>query len=121
MGRVVHFEIVADNPDKVARFYESVFGWRVENPHGMEQYWLVTTGEQGTVGINGGIMGPHLKRGVVNTAEVESVDDLVAKVTAAGGTVVLGPRDLPGIGRHAYLTDVEGNLFGALQPPAPVP
>jgi predicted enzyme related to lactoylglutathione lyase len=119
MGRVVHFEIVTDDPDRVARFYESVFGWQVENPQGMEQYWLVTTGEQGTVGINGGIMGPHLPRGVVNTAEVDNLDEFVAKVKASGGTVELGPREIPGIGRHAYCKDIEGNLFGALQPAAP--
>lgn len=29
MPRVVHFEIPADNPEKVAKFYTDVFGWKV--------------------------------------------------------------------------------------------
>jgi len=27
MPRVIHFEIVADNPERAMKFYEKVFGW----------------------------------------------------------------------------------------------
>jgi len=30
MNRVNHFEIPADNPDKVGDFYKEVFGWTIE-------------------------------------------------------------------------------------------
>ena len=29
MGRVMHFEISANDPEKMVGFYESVFGWRI--------------------------------------------------------------------------------------------
>lgn len=118
MGRVIHFEILADNPERAATFYEAVFGWKVERPQGMgEQYWLLTTGPEGTAGINGGLMGRHFPQPVINTAEVDNLDHFIAKVEAAGGVMVHGPNVIPGVGKHAYFKDTEGNMFGAIQPP----
>jgi hypothetical protein len=31
MPRVIWFEIPADDPDRAAKFYEDVFGWKIEN------------------------------------------------------------------------------------------
>ena len=118
MGRVVHFEILADNPERAATFYESVFGWKVDRPEGIsEQYWLLTTGPEGTAGINGGLMGRHFPQAVINTIEVDNLDSLIASVEAAGGQKVHGPNNIPGVGKHAYCKDTEGNIFGALEPP----
>ena len=46
MSRVVHFEIPADDPVRAAKFYEDVFGWKIEKWEGPFDYWLVTTGEE---------------------------------------------------------------------------
>ncbi len=29
MNRIIHFEIKADEPEQVAKFYRSVFGWEI--------------------------------------------------------------------------------------------
>ena len=42
MGRVVHFEIHADDPERAVAFYTGVFGWTV-NRYGDMPYWLLTT------------------------------------------------------------------------------
>ena len=55
MPRVIHFELPADEPERAARFYESVFGWEITKWQGPMDYWLVTTGEEGTPGIDGAI------------------------------------------------------------------
>jgi hypothetical protein len=34
MSRVVHFEIPADNPDRVAEFYKKVLGWNIQKWEG---------------------------------------------------------------------------------------
>ena len=42
---IVHFEIPADNPERAAKFYRELFGWKIdkwENPNGIE-YWMVQT------------------------------------------------------------------------------
>jgi predicted enzyme related to lactoylglutathione lyase len=116
MTRPVHFEILADDPVKVADFYEDIFGWEISTWDGPQKYWLVTTGPTEKPGINGGIMERHFKQAVINTVEVEALDEMIAKVEAAGGKKVHGPDEIPGVGTHAYCADPEGNLFGMMQP-----
>jgi hypothetical protein len=116
MARVVHFEIPADDPARAVKFYETVFGWKIEKWDGPEDYWLAMTGEEGQPGINGAITG----RGepttvVVNTLDVASVDDSIAQVVANGGSVVMPKMPVPGVGYLAYFRDTEGNAFGMMQ------
>src|SRR6185369_3264312 len=40
---VSHFEIYADDPGALAKFYTSLFDWKIEAPPGMEGYLLVRT------------------------------------------------------------------------------
>ncbi len=58
----------------------------------------------------------HFPQGVINTIGVESLDEVIAKVKEEGGKLANGPNEIPGVGRHAYCTDLEGNLFGLMQP-----
>ena len=117
MSRPVHFESLADDPQKVAAFYESVLGWKIAAwEGGGEPYWLITTGAEGTPGIDGAIMHRNFPQPVINTIEVDSLQEKLDKVAEAGGKLVLGPNDVPAVGQHAYCSDPEGNLFGILQP-----
>lgn len=118
MKRVVHFEIAADDPGRAADFYAEVFGWKSHKWDGPVDYWLVATGEG--AGIDGGIVPrdadlPAALRGVVNTVEVASVDEAVARAERAGGGVIAPKRHLAGVGWIAYLRDTEGNPFGVMQ------
>jgi uncharacterized protein len=116
MPRVVHFELTADDPERATMFYSTVFGWKINKWDGPEDYWLVTTGEAGTAGIDGAIM-RRMEDGtpVVNTIDVPSVDQYVAKITANGGTVVAPKIAIPGVGYFAYCKDTEGTTFGIMQ------
>jgi len=55
MSRVVHFEIPADNPERSIKFFESVFGWKIEKWDGPIEYWVVMTGDEEEPGIDGGL------------------------------------------------------------------
>jgi predicted enzyme related to lactoylglutathione lyase len=116
MARVVHFELAADDPERAVQFYEKVFGWKIQKWDGPQDYWLATTGEQGTPGIDGAIMrrDPGLPP-TVNTIDVEQLDDSIAKVTSNGGKVVVPRMTLPNVGYFAYCQDTEGNTFGMMQ------
>lgn len=118
MYRPIHFEILSENPERVAAFYRDVLGWEIASWPG-QTYWLATTGPEGTPGINGGIMHKHLQQPVINTVAVASLDETLGKIEQAGGKKVMGPNQIPGIGLHAYCSDPEGNLFGILQPAEP--
>jgi predicted enzyme related to lactoylglutathione lyase len=117
---IVHFEIPADNPERAAKFYRELFGWKInrwENPNGIEYYMVETvpTNEQGQPvrqGVNGGMM-PRMFPGQqpVNYVSVESVDKAVAKAEKLGAKVMMGKTPVPGMGWFAQLTDPEGNII----------
>jgi uncharacterized protein len=115
MPRVIHFEVTADDPERAVKFYSEVFGWQINKWDGPQDYWLVTTGEAGTPGIDGAIMPRMPGVAVINTVDVPSVDEYVAKITASGGTVVAPKMAIPSIGYFAYCQDTEGNTFGVMQ------
>lgn len=123
MPRVIHFEIPADNPERASQFYGSVFGWQFQKWEGPQEYWLVSTGANGdsggtgaAPGIDGGMMRrPHPGAGTVNTIDVPSVDDYLARIAAQGGGVAMPKMAVPGVGWMAYCTDPEGNMFGIMQ------
>ena len=52
MSRVVHFEILADDPERAVKFYLDVFKWKIEKWDPFE-YWLVTTGDDDELSNNG--------------------------------------------------------------------
>jgi hypothetical protein len=111
--RVVHFEFNVADPERSQAFFSDVFGWKVSKWEGGQDYWLATTGAEDDAGIDGAIMraGDGAPR-TVNTIEVASVDEAAAKVTAAGGEVVVPKQPIPGVGHIAYCTDPSGLVFG---------
>jgi len=115
MPRVVHFEIPADDPQRAAAFYKKAFGWKIEKWPGPMEYWMVTTGPDGTPGINGGLMKKGNVSTTTNTIDVESVEKAVAAVTGAGGKEIMPKTSIPTVGYFAYCHDTEGNLFGVMQ------
>ena len=116
MSRVIHFEIPAAEPDRAAAFYGKVFGWKFDKWPGPMEYWMVTTGKEGEVGINGGMMKkPGGITSTTNTIGVDSVDDAVAAVLKAGGKNIMPKTPIPTVGYFAYCEDTEGNMFGVMQ------
>jgi uncharacterized protein len=119
MNRPMHFEILGDDPQSLSRFYGEVFGWQIATWEGPQGYWLATTGDDGTPGINGGLMHRHFTQAVINTISVASLAEAVGRIESAGGSRVNEAHEIPGVGMHVYCADPEGNLFGILEPTAP--
>ncbi len=115
LGKVIHFEIPAENPKRAVDFYKKVFGWKFNKYPGMD-YWLVTAGEEKEQGINGAIAEKdETHPATINTIGVPSFEDAVTKIKSAGGKV-LGPKmAVPNVGYMAYCKDTEGNIFGIMQ------
>ena len=116
MGRVVHFEITADDPDRAAAFYRKAFGWEISGWDGPFKYFLATTGPQDRPGINGAIMERQSQRqAVINSIEVETWEQGAKAVTDAGGKLLTEKTPIPGTGYFSYCTDTEGNVFGIFE------
>lgn len=116
MPRVVHFEISANDPEKMIEFYKGVFGWEITKWDGPIPYWLVSTGDKSQPGIDGGFFVPHEQFiGTVNTVEVPNLDEYMEKVRSHHGQIVVEKMPIPGIGWLAYAKDIEGTIFGMMQ------
>lgn len=116
MGRVTFFEIHADDVERAVKFYKSVFGWEMTKWEGAPDYWLVKTGPNTEMGIDGAITKRMGTMTTVNTANVSSLDEALSKVEANGGKVVRPKMTVEGVGFLAYCEDSEGNMFGLLEP-----
>jgi hypothetical protein len=114
MSRVVHFEIPTTDPQRSVEFYKKALGWKIKQ-WGKEKYWMVTTGDEKTPGINGGIMLKKDLKTTVNTVDVASVDKAVKKIVAAGGKLVRPKIAIPTMGWIAYCADPDGNVFGLME------
>ena len=114
MHRVIHFEVVAEDPERAQKFYKNVFGWEISKWGGPAEYWLVTTGKEGA-GINGGIARSKGAPLTVNTIDVPNLDEAIEKVKKNGGKQVVEKMAVPGVGYLAYCQDTEGIVFGMMQ------
>jgi predicted enzyme related to lactoylglutathione lyase len=116
MAKVVHFEIPVDDPERASAFYREALGWEI-NGFGDEPYWLVTAGSPEDRGADGALIGRgDIHQHPVLIVGVESVDDSLARVEQAGGTVLQGRLEIPTVGWSAYVRDPEGNTIGLFEP-----
>jgi uncharacterized protein len=118
-GKVVHFEVPADDVERANNFYGKAFGWRIASWPGNE-YHLVTTVETDENGMPlepGGINGGMLKRqepitSPVITIQVDDIESALKTVEQEGGAVVRGREPVGDMGFSAYFHDTEGNTVG---------
>jgi len=108
---VVHWEIVALDPDLLRAFYRQLFNWEIGDGPIMEI----------APGIGGPQPGPagHIRRGdrggVTLYIQVRDLRASLRKASELGGTVVAEPFDLPGQPALAAINDPEGNLVMLVQ------
>jgi predicted enzyme related to lactoylglutathione lyase len=126
MRKVVHFEIPADDVERAKRFYDSIFGWQLQDMPEMEYTVIQTTpvDEQTQMprdpgAINGGLYrrNADTPSTPVLTIDVESIDDALKQIEATGGSVLRPRTEIPGMGAFAYFTDPEGNALGLWENP----
>ena len=126
MNPVVHFEMPYENGVRMAKFYESAFGWQTQMlGEDMGNYVLATTTETGESGpkrpgaINGGFFPRKPDWPAQHPSIVVAVGDIkesIKKVTDAGGEVLGEPMEIPGVGHYVSFIDTEGNRVSMLQP-----
>lgn len=120
---LIHFEIPAEDVEKLKQFYEKVFGWKIFQYLGPIDYWIiqtVPTDEKGILqrpGVNGGMYKkpkPEIKQ--LNYFAVESITDFLAKIEKLGGKTISPKQEVPDVGWVAAAADPEGNQFALIEP-----
>lgn len=122
MDKVVHFEIPFDVKDRAMKFYKDSFGWGLNDlgPK-MGDYVLAYTAKtddnmmvEDKGAINGALnqRGENTKAPIV-VIQVDSIDEKVKQVEAAGGKLVTPKMPIPN-GNYARILDSEGNIIGII-------
>lgn len=127
MNPVIHFEMPAEDRQRMADFYSKTFGWNTQVlGEEMGGYVLASTVESDQTGrptkpgaINGGFYQKtddptsHAPSVVIG---VDNLQEHMKKVAAAGGTIIGEPMPIPGVGLWVSFKDTEGNRVSMLQP-----
>jgi uncharacterized protein len=121
-GKVVHFEIPADDVERAQAFYRDAFGWTINAMPEMA-YTIVRTTPTDEAGmptepgaINGGLLQRQTPiTSPVITVDVEDIDDALRRIEELGGKTARDKFDVGGMGIAAYFTDPEGNVVGLWQ------
>jgi predicted enzyme related to lactoylglutathione lyase len=107
---VMQFQIISKAPEETAKFYASLFGWKVDagNPMG---YRRIDTAS--TKGIPGGIWPapPQAPNFVQLFMSVENVKASVERAVGLGAKLIIPPTLLPEGEEIAVLHDPQGMSF----------
>ena len=113
---VVHFEIPAQDVEKLSKFYSDVFGWKFQKqPMGEMDYWMIVTGPRRR-SVAGGMYKKQMDMEMPrNYIAVDKIDSAIATFTNAGGKQVVGKQEVPGFGWSFLGVDPEGNAVGLFE------
>jgi predicted enzyme related to lactoylglutathione lyase len=110
---------------RLIEFYSKVFGWDMTSMgESMANYILAGTTETENMQstkpgeINGGFFesSEENNKYPLVTIKVEDMKEAMEAVKAAGGKVLSGPHDIPGVGQYTSFQDSEDNRVSLLQP-----
>jgi len=90
MSTIVHFDVPAENIERVKKFYSVLLGWKFESYPEKEYNLITTTDLEGAPGIGGG-MGKRmdLTQHIVNYFGVKSIDASLQQVKTLGGSILM--------------------------------
>ena len=114
-GKIVHFEIVAEDAQRAKAFYGTLFGWKFREWSGPGEYHMFE-------GEPGGAIYPYEERDghYVVYFDTDDIDATIGQIRDLGGEA--GDKTpIPEIGWFARCKDTEGNAFSLFQADASVP
>ncbi|HVD57011.1 MAG TPA: VOC family protein [Thermoleophilaceae bacterium] len=120
MGQpVVHFEIIANDAEKLRGYYSELFGWEfnADNPMNYGTVDREANTNADGIGIGGGIgAGPEDYEGHVTFyIEVPDVEAALAKAESLGGSRMMGPENVMEGIEIGLFNDPEGRTVGVVK------
>jgi hypothetical protein len=124
-GRFAWHDLMTTDPEAAKDFYTSVMGWGTElwENSGMS-YTMWTVGGRpmsGTMKLPDEAVAGGARPHWLAYVDVPDVDATASRARELGGTVVMPPFDIPGVGRVAVLADPQGASIAAFASANPSP
>ncbi|MGH9158621.1 MAG: VOC family protein [Vicinamibacteraceae bacterium] len=117
-GQNVWYDLTTSDPAGAMRFYAEIMGWKTQawpdsDPNMPYTMWMVGNRPVGGVmKMPPDVNAPHW----MSYTRVDDVDATAEQAKKLGGSVQIGPEDIPKVGRFAVLTDPQGAAFAVLKP-----
>lgn len=114
-GKLVHFDIPANDLEKMAGFYRTVLGWKIERYGGEEfgDYHMIDPTPGDDAEVKGGMGSKGSPDQVpMNYYETDDLEAVNRRVQDNGGQVVMEKMPVPKMGYFSVCLDPEGNVFG---------
>jgi predicted enzyme related to lactoylglutathione lyase len=120
-GKLVHFEVPADDTKRALGFYKDMFGWEFQEYPGPFEYHMTRTAEDQGGAVHDAAQGGGIP-GIFPYFDVDDIRASAARVRELGGEAE-EPGPVPQMGWYARCKDTEDNPFGIWQndPNAPAP
>ena len=106
---VVHVEIPAANVEAAGRFYQDLFGWKIQHVPEMD-YTMWEAGD----GSGGGfppVSAENPAGQVLVYIDSDDIDADLKKVVTLGGKVLREKTEFPGTGWFGVFADLTGNVI----------
>lgn len=114
-GDFIWYELMTADAGAAQAFYGGLFGWRFEDSGMPGMTYLLFSANGTQVGGMMALTEDMQKGGArplwAGYVGVDDVDAVARKIRQHGGHVFLEPRDIPGIGRFAFVADPGGAPF----------
>lgn len=126
VGSFIWYELMTDDVDSAARFYEKVLGWKVKGNVAQsvsgQDYRMIGRDDGGNAGgmlpISADMAANGARPGWLGYLFTPDVDGAAAAIKADGGAVHMGPLDIA-VGRIAMVADPTGAVFYIMKPIPP--
>ena len=121
-GTFIWYELMTSDQDAALAFYKAVVGWsaadHANGAVGM-RYTILSAGGQGVGGVmqlTDQMCAGGARPGWVGYIGVADTDAQAKRIADAGGRILMGPDDIPDVGRFAMVADPGGAAFYLLTP-----
>lgn len=118
-GALCWTELTTTDTKAAEKFYTGLFGWGVKHgaPGAPMEYTEFSVNGQPGIGMMAkpADMPAHIPSYWMPYFQVSNADDSAAKIKSLGGSVMVGPQDIPSTGRFAIGRDPQGAVFAVFQ------
>jgi predicted enzyme related to lactoylglutathione lyase len=133
-AQFIWYELMTSDLPAALEFYRSVVGWTTAEQKMSElefRYEIISAGPNmvaGAMALTDDMCAGGARPGWIGTIGVPDTDAAANRVVQAGGSLHMGPADIPNVGRFAMVADPGGAVFQLMTPimpeeapPAPTP
>jgi hypothetical protein len=108
---VIHLELSASDPKAAGKFYEQLFGWKIEADDKLQYVQFMK--EEGGIGGGFNPVNETTPAGnVLPYVQTEDIEASLKKAESLGGQSLVPKTEIPGIGWFGIFIDPTGNRVG---------